>query len=172
MSVQMENEPIRGVLVRAAGYGALAGFAGGLAMGIILQVGTDLLPVLGGLTGQRSVLRGWVVHLVISLIYGIVFSTFLSYPGLERVVPIRTTSEHILAGVVYATMIAAATIAVLPFAFEILQLTGGTSDPFPRIPGPATGALLAAAVFAIAHMIYGTILGGAYALLTELSPTE
>lgn len=172
MSVQTENEPVWGTLAKAASVGAVAGFAGGVLMGILLQFGTELLPVIGGLTGQRSVLRGWTVNLAISVLYGVLFSIVIAYPGLERVVPIETTGEHVLVGVVYATIIAAITVAVLPFAFEVLEATGAVSGPFPRVPGPTGGALVSAMVFALAHIGYGAVLGGTYTLLEAFVLTD
>lgn len=165
--VQTEEDSLWRIELRAVGVGAVSGFVGGIGMGLIFQFGTELLPVLGALAGRTSVLRGWIVHLFLSVLYGVFFVIVVAYPPIRSVMASFDVSEYAFAGVTYAAMVAAVTIGVLPFVFEAPWVTAASEPPFPRIPGPELGGLISAAMIGVGHIVYGAILGVGYALIAR-----
>lgn len=82
------------------GAGMGGGFVGGVAMGLILHGGANLMPFIGALYGWPTVTGGWVAHLLNSVVLGVLFAVLLALPFLRE----QTTSVEgcVLAGVVYA----------------------------------------------------------------------
>jgi hypothetical protein len=64
--------------LRAVGYGALAGLAGGVVFGL-LWGSVDALPAVARLVGARGAVAGWVVHLVIAQLIGVSYALFFRY---------------------------------------------------------------------------------------------
>jgi len=154
---------------RAVGAGAISGFVAGIGMGLLLQFGTELLPVFGAFAGRTSLLRGWVVHLVISVLYGVFFAFVVAYPAVQSFMGDFGDFDYVLAAIVYATMIAAGTIALLPFVFELPWVTNALQAQYEEVPGPLLGGLAPAAVFSLGHLVYGFILGAVYTVIGEAS---
>lgn len=160
-----EGEPARLWEREAVGAGATSGFVAGIAMGLVLHLGTDLLPVFGAFAGKLSVGRGWLVHLFLSVLYGVLFAVIVAFPAVDRLLDPDGVYDYAFAGVIYAAMAmgagAAGTIAILPFVLELpwVQTTGSS------VPGPAFGGLVPAVVFGVGHLVYGIILGALYAYL-------
>lgn len=165
---QTKDERLWKLEAKAIGVGAAGGIIAGVGMGLILQFGTELLPVFGAFAGETSLLRGWLVHLIISILYGVFFTIIVAYPPVQGFMESFDVTEYMLAGVTYAVMIAAVTIAILPFIFELPWVTSASQPPFPRIPGPGIEDLVPGAIFGIAHMVYGAILGFVYALFAPI----
>lgn len=146
--------------------GATGGLAGGLAMGLVLQFGTELLPVFGGLAGATTLVRGWIVHLITSVLFGVLFAAFVSLPFVRELA--TTLGASILLGVIHATALAFVTIGViLPLATVVLSAPEITSR---LIPGPEAGGLVGATLFGIGHVLYGMVLGVVYAVLRGVGP--
>lgn len=164
-STETEDDQLWEVEVRAVGAGAVSGFVGGIGMGIVLHVGTDLLPVLGAFAGATSALRGWIAHLVLSMLYGVLFALVVSYPLVQRFLDSVGVYDYLFGGVIYAAMIAAVTIALLPFVLELPWITASAQAP--NVPGPDLFALGSAAMFGLGHLVYGAILGVVYAAIGE-----
>lgn len=164
-STETEDDQLWAIEARAVGAGAVSGFVGGIGMGIVLQLGTDLMPVLGAFAGETSVLRGWIVHLVISMLYGVLFALVVSYPLVQRFLDSVGMSDYLFGGVIYAAMIAAVTIAMLPFVLELPWIERSAGSPF--VPLPELFGLLPAAMFGLGHLVYGAILGAVYAAIGE-----
>lgn len=161
-----ENARAGGLGTPALGAGAASGVIAGIAMGVVLQLGTDLLPVLGAFVGGTSVLRGWVVHLVISTVYGVLFAVVIGNRYVNQLLDPTGIADYAFGGVVYAAMLMGAgvvgTIAILPFVTELpWTTTAGGSN----VPGPQLLGLLPAVVFGIAHVVYGVLVGVAYVVL-------
>lgn len=165
MAETSTDERTWSVEARAVGIGAVAGVLAGIGMGLVLQLGTELLPVFGALAGRASVLRGWLVHLVVSAAYGAFFAAILAYPPIRELVASADPTELALVGITYAVMMAAVSIAILPFVFALPWVTAASVPPFGNVPGPGLGGLVPAAMFAIAHVVYGAILGTAWAVV-------
>lgn len=146
---------------------AVAGLIAGVPMGLILQFGTDLLPIVGAIFGFQSLLLGWVVHLVASAVFGALFGWIVLLPIFRTLTD--TVAECILLGVVHAESLAILMIGVvIPGTVELLGVSG-EGVPLLQIPGPSGEALLSAGVFAFAHLVYGVVLGAGYALLGAVS---
>lgn len=166
-STQTQNEQLWRIELRAVGAGGLGGLVAGIAMGIIFQLGTEVLPVLGAFAGKTTVQRGWIVHLLISITYGTLFAIIAGYPPVQRFLEDFDAFEYVLVGIVYATMVAALSIAILPFVFRLPWVTPAARGPFPNIPGPVFGSLLQATMFGLGHLVYGAILGSIYVSIGE-----
>lgn len=160
-----EDDRLWRLEARAVGVGAAAGFVAGIAMGVIFQFGTDLLPVLGAFTGEASVLRGWLVHLVVSVLYGIVFMAVVEYPPVRSFAASFGAREYVLVGITYAVTMAAVTIGILPFVFEVPWAAAPFQAPGTGAAGAGIDGLVPAALFGLAHIVYGTVLGAVYAAI-------
>lgn len=160
--------------VRAAGVdrspitvGAVAGLIAGVPMGLLLQFGTELVPILGAIVGYESLVVGWIVHLVASTVFGAIFGWMVTLPVFRTLTD--TVAECILLGVVHATALAFVMIGiVIPGLVEFLSVSG-EGIPLTRVPGPSGGSLLSAGVFGFAHLVYGVVLGAGYALIEDVS---
>ncbi|HZM79548.1 MAG TPA: hypothetical protein VFC19_27775 [Candidatus Limnocylindrales bacterium] len=53
--------------------GVIAGFAGGIGFGVLMQ-NEGMLPVVASLVGGRTASLGWVVHLAIAVFVGVSFA--------------------------------------------------------------------------------------------------
>lgn len=60
--------------------GILASLAGGVVFGLMMQM-MGSIPMIAGLVGSQSVAVGWVVHLVISAIFGVTWLLFSGPDG-------------------------------------------------------------------------------------------
>lgn len=165
--VRNEDRRLLALESKALVAGSAAGLAAAVPMGVIFQLGTDVLPVLGSFLGAATALRGWIVHLFLGLLYGAVFAVIVAYPPIHSLTPTFGVSEYVLVGITYAVMVAAVTIGVLPFVLELPWATPATETQWPFVPGLAPGGLLPAAMFALAHVVYGAVLGAAYLLLGD-----
>jgi len=150
---------------RAMGAGVVGGFLAGIAMGLLLHLTTDMIAVLGSFAGEEGALRGWFVHMGISLGYGVVFAFVVAYPPIADFTASFGLLEWVLAAITYAVMVGAVSLAVLPFVFE-LPWQSGSGTPFVS-GGPGITTILPGAAFAVAHLVFGAILGGVYAVLDD-----
>lgn len=146
--------------------GVAGGLAGGVVMGIVLQVGTTLLPVFGRILGAESVVYGWLVHLLASAVFGLLFTVFVAFPVVRELE--RTVGTSALLGVIHATALSYVTIGVLLPAATIAFGIPDIALFSELSPGPGLGGLVPAAVFSLGHVLYGAVLGIVYALLEDL----
>lgn len=147
--------------------GIVGGLAGGVIMGILLQLGTDLMPVFGRILGGESVVLGWIVHLFTSAVFGLLFAIFVSFPIVRELEWSVSTSA--LLAVIHASALSYVTIGVLlpaaTIAFGIPDLALFSQ----LIEGPGLEGLLPAGVFSLGHVVYGAVLGVVYAVLEDLA---
>ncbi|MFB4295797.1 hypothetical protein [Actinomadura sp. NTSP31] len=59
--------------LRAVGYGALSGLAGGIVFGFVWGT-VDVLPTVARLVGARGAVAGWIIHLVIAQLIGVSYA--------------------------------------------------------------------------------------------------
>jgi hypothetical protein len=143
--------------------GAVGGLVAGVAMGVVVQIGTDLMPLFGHFAGGESAVRGWLVHLVTSVLFGLLFAVFLSIPLFHDLS--ESLAGCVLLGIIHATILATVMIGIgLPVATIVLSAPQGVAD---RVPGPGFADLFESTVFAAAHLVYGLILGAVYAVLRD-----
>lgn len=143
--------------------GAAGGLVAGIAMGVVLQLGTDLMPAIGALSGEQSVVIGWVVHLIVSTAAGLSFALFVSIPVFHEVT--RSVSGCAIVGILHAFGVAAVLVGmVLPVLVNFVGTpTSGLAFPFGSVPGPELEAMISAGMFGLAHVIYGVVLGAVFA---------
>ena len=159
------THPLAALEARAIGVGALAGLVAGVGMGLVLQVGTDLLPLLGAVAGETTLLRGWLVHLGVSALYGILFAVILAYPPVESFLDTFGFREYVLVGIIYGVSVAAVSIGLLPFVFDLPWAPRPTPSASGTVPASTVGGLVPAAMFGLGHLVYGAIAGAVYAWL-------
>lgn len=144
----------------------VGGIVAGMAMGLVIQFGTDLMPIFGRLLGERSAIRGWIVHLTVSGSFGVLFGMFESLPFFRELA--NSVTAYVLLGIIHASVLATILIGVvLPIVSNVLGVV--------LLPIPGTGVgdgtgdssigLIHAIIFAVAHLIYGVGLGATYAVL-------
>lgn len=143
--------------------GVVAGLAGGVTMGVVLQFGTELLALVGRLAGAGTPVRGWVVHLATSALFGLLFAAFVSLPLIRDLA--TTVGGTALLGLVHAMALSFVTIGVLlPAATVALGLPELSISTY-LVPGTEGTGLVDAGFFGLAHVVYGAVVGVAYARL-------
>ncbi|MEF8828718.1 MAG: hypothetical protein V5A15_05375 [Haloarcula sp.] len=169
MSQQHASSRVANLLQFRWVAGAASGLVAGIGMGIVFHAGANLMPFIGALYGWPTVVGGWVVHLVNSVVAGLLFAVIVSRPVLRE--QTTTTAESVAAGVVYAAAIGLVSTGILlPISMNAL---GVQSFPEPLVPLPGMlGTFLVIVSVGVAHLVYGLLLGGAYALSRERLATE
>lgn len=131
----------------------VGGLAGGLVMGAILQVGTDVLATIGKVSGSPSPLIGWILHLVLSVVFAAGFLMVLGTKPIEAA--FRGSLDTILLAMVYSALLASST-----WGF-VIPITFGFEEVFPLSQSPdALSVARFSIVLAIAHFAYGVVLAG------------
>lgn len=146
--------------------GISSGVLGGVGMGAMLAVGTNLLPLVGALYGLPGVVGGWLAHLFNSAVFGLLFAVLVSRPLVRQG---TGRADYVVLGVAYGAGLGLVTGGVLlPLWLDV----GGVSSlavPFLPIPG-FVGEFTAALVLAVSHLVYGVLLGAAYAETSGVLP--
>ena len=143
--------------------GALGGLVAGVTMGVVLHGALGLMPTIGALVGVETVLAGWTVHLFNSTLFGALFVAVFDRSFFDD---LRADVGGCLSlGVVHSALLGMITGGLLlPTA---IALEGATSLPVPTLPVPGlTASFEFGAVIAVAHLIYGLVLGRVFAALT------
>ncbi|OYR46079.1 MULTISPECIES: hypothetical protein [unclassified Halorubrum] len=152
-----------GTTDRRWGAGALGGLVAGVAMGVVLHGALGLMPTIGALVGVETALGGWAVHLFNSALFGALFVAVFDRSFFDD---LRADVGGCLSlGVVHSALLGVITGGLLlPTA---IALEGATSLPVPTLPFPGlTASFEFGAVIAVAHLIYGLVLGRVFAALT------
>ena len=136
---------------------AFVGLLAGIPTGIVLQLGTDLMSVLGGVIGTESVVAGWIVHLALSTVFGAFFGWHVRWPVF------RTLTDRVSGSVLWGVIFSIVWYAYVVVGVVIPGLTALLGFPMGDVPGPATGGLLPAFAFSIAYIFWGAALGFGYA---------
>ena len=124
-----------------------AAVVAGVAMGLLLQVWTDAVPVIGGLYGVYSLGVGWIMHLFHSIVFGVVFAVAVSRTPIQRFT--GSTPRCLLLGVAWGLVLwlFAAGLA-MPL---LLRSTGlGVTPPLLTLPS------------LVGHAVWGGLLGLLY----------
>jgi hypothetical protein len=143
--------------------GAFGGLAAGVTMGVVLHGALGLMPTIGALVGVETTLAGWAVHLFNSALFGALFVAVFDHSFFDD---LRADVGGCLSlGVVHSALLGIITGGLLlPAA---IALEGATSLPVPTLPVPGlTASFEFGAVIAVAHLIYGLVLGRVFAALT------
>lgn len=159
-------ERLDGVTTRHWISGATGGLVGGIAMGAVLQF-VGVMSIIGVLVGRPTVLGGWVVHLFVSVFFGLVFAVVASRPFVNDMW--ETLGGTVGLGLVYGALLEVVTGGViLPL---VVNVRGGEL-PVPLFPIPGVvGALTLAVGLGVGHLLYGAVLGAIYGTLDASAPT-
>jgi hypothetical protein len=141
----------------------VAGLLAGTAMGVVLSVWTGLMPLVGALYGFDFALGGWVAHLANSVAFALLFAAVLSRPVVRH--ESFALSTFVGFGVGYGAFLGLVTGGVL---FPLWVNAGVDAGlPLPFVPVPGLGEFVASLVLGVAHLVYGTVLGPVYALVSR-----
>lgn len=139
--------------------GLVSGLIGGIVMGVILHAGSNLMPLIGALYGEPTIMGGWISHLLNSAIIGVLFAVILTRPSIRK--RIGTVTEYMIAGMLYATLVGIVTAGImLPIT---MNATGTQQLPEPAIASTGLiGELLVVISVGVAHLTYGFVLGAVF----------
>lgn len=148
-----------GATRNALGAGVAGGLLGGLGMGVVLHAGSNMMPLVGALYGEPTVLGGWVAHVGHSVLIGLLFAALASRPALKA--QTTTVGGCAVVGIAYAAAVGLATGGfMLPIS---LNAIGTQTFPEPLLPIPGVlGGILVVISVGIAHLVYGLLLGAAF----------
>jgi signal transduction histidine kinase len=140
-----------GVPKARVAFVGLCGIVAGAVMGVVGNVLTDLIPVVGVLYGVSDPLVGWITHEFHSIVFAVVFA------GLLRILPPRFSQDH--AGRLTVALLWGATLWFLAVGFITpLWLTLlGLPASIPNLP--LTGL--------VTHLVWGLTLGATFSIGLE-----
>ena len=129
-------------LVNRGIAGIVGGLVGGVAFGVLMQM-MGMIPMVAMLVGSNSIGIGWLVHLAISAGIGASFGLLL---GAAATGTARATGLGALYGVVWWVL---GGLVIMPAWLGMPVFTFTT----------------AAWMSLVGHLVYGVLLGAAYALV-------
>ena len=132
--------------------GALAGLVAGAAMGLMLTammrpVIAVAIPALYGLTGLAT---GWVAHLVHGAVFGVLFAAVATRPAVASWT--ETPGRGVAAGAAYGVAVwLVAAALVMPVWLAAVGFPN--APPLPNVDPQSL----------VGHVVYGAVLGAAFA---------
>lgn len=149
------------VLLTTIISGLMSGLIGGIAMGALLHVGSNLMPFIGALYSEPTVTGGWISHLLNSAVFGVLFAFIITRPSINY--RVKRVADYLIAGMLYATLIGLVTAGILlPI---MMSAIGAHQLPDPAIAtNSVIGEMLVVVSVGVAHLVYGFVLGGAFYL--------
>ena len=152
------------------GGGFTGGLIGGIAMGLVLHFGANLVELLGGLAPVpgTAVGGGWAIHLGLSVIFGLLFAAIASRGIVQEMVD--TFVDYVIVGLVFGAVLGLLAGGVL-FPLAMTRADVATLPlPFLPVPGVA-GELFSALIFSLGHLVYGLLLGAVFATINGVVPS-
>ncbi|WP_227134239.1 DUF1440 domain-containing protein [Halorubellus salinus] len=132
--------------------GTLAGTLAGVVMGVMLT--TQLTPVIEAaipaMYGLSGGLAGWVVHVSHGAVLGVAFAAVLGAVGGGEWSTAKTVGVGLAFGVALWVVLA---VLVMPVWLQTVGF-----GPAPAVPNVSPKSL-------VGHVVYGVVLGGAFAVL-------
>lgn len=125
-------------LTQRAVPGAVGGLAGGIAFGILMQL-MGMMGMVAQLVGSDSAAVGWLVHLAISVLFGLGFTLVLTPTGLTRT-PVTAAGLGLVYGV------------VLWFGGALIMMPAWLGMPVLQLGTTAWQSLMG-------HLVFGLVLG-------------
>ncbi|MBU8763719.1 DUF1440 domain-containing protein [Micrococcus luteus] len=125
------------------GAGILGSIIGGLVFGAMMAM-MGMLPKIAGMMGSDSAIIGFVIHMMISFIFGIVFTIFTGF----------TRWNGMVAGLVFGVVL------WFLFPFILMPMMMGNSDMAFKFSTDTMMSL-------VGHLIYGFITGLVYAKMAK-----
>ena len=121
--------------------GMISSLMGGLVFGMMMAM-MGSLPMIAGMVGSQSPVVGFIVHMMISAIFGILFALFARFVKLNAVV----------VGIVYG--------GILWFIFPFIMM--------PMMMGQMAFQFTAVSMMSLlGHIIYGLVTGVSYKITTK-----
>jgi uncharacterized membrane protein YagU involved in acid resistance len=130
----------------------LSGLVAGIVFGLLLQDGGSMTTI-ASLVGMSSVAAGWVVHILISVVFALGFAAVVSVERLTRFAD--RWSGGVVTGATYGVVLWVVAAGVLMPLW--LAAVGAVA---PAIPNLSLESLAG-------HVLYGAVLGGLYPALTR-----
>ncbi|WP_248516227.1 hypothetical protein [Salinarchaeum laminariae] len=127
------------------------GLIAGLVMGVILQAGNGIIATIGSVSGSSSMLIGWIVHLLLSVVFAAGFLVVLASKPIE--VAFDTPTDTLLLGLIYGALLGSVT-----WGF-VIPVSVGFESAFPLDFSPkATSVARFSIVLGLGHLTYGLVL--------------
>ncbi|WP_254524976.1 hypothetical protein [Natrinema caseinilyticum] len=152
------------------GGGLTGGLVAGIAMGLVLHFGGNQIELLGGLAAEpgTAVGVGWVIHLMVSIVFGLLFAAIASREAVQE--SVENFSDYLILGLVFGAVIGLFAGGVL-FPLAMARADVATL-PLPFLPIPGLAAeLFGALLFGIGHLVYGLVLGAVFATVNGITPS-
>lgn len=132
--------------------GLLGGLAGGLVIGVIMAF-MGMMPGIASMVGSHSAVVGFIVHIMISLIFGLGFSVFA---GIFKINPIAS-------GAVYGILL----WVIFPLMIMPMMMGGAACGDVSSACGDVGGACGGGTggfdwMSLINHIIFGVVAGAVY----------
>ncbi|SMO78241.1 DUF6789 family protein [Melghirimyces algeriensis] len=121
--------------------GILGSLSGGLVFGIMMAM-MGMLPMVAGLVGSQSSLVGFAVHIIISFIFGLTFTVFVSFFKGSALIP----------GLIFGFVL----WVLFPFIFMPMMMG---MPPFP--------INMSSMMSLMGHLIYGGMTGAVYGAIQK-----
>jgi uncharacterized membrane protein YagU involved in acid resistance len=125
------------------GAGITGSLVGGLVFGVIMAM-MGILPKIAGMMGSDSAVVGFIIHMMISLIFGIVFTVLTE----------MTRWNGILSGLVFGVVL------WFLFPFILMPMMMGNSAMAFKFTNDSMMSL-------VGHMVYGIITGFIYTKMAK-----
>ncbi|WP_255152790.1 hypothetical protein [Halorarius halobius] len=152
-SEQAPKSDLPGVSSDSLRNATVAGVVAGVAMGLILQIFTGEMGIIGALYGVQSIVVGWITHLFHSVVFATMFVAAVTVDRLEQYA--ETLSGTITLGLVYGMLLWLVAAGIVMGIW--LNLVGIPSS----VPNLGVVSL-------IGHLVWGALTG----LLVFVLPTE
>lgn len=136
--------------------GVVGGLVGGIVFGVMMTMEMRMvmemaIPGMYGLSASLEL--GWIIHLVHSAIFGLVFAAAVTYGGIDE--RLGSNLELGVAGLVYGLVIWVIAASIVMPAW--VNATMGMGAPVPDF-------VMASAM---GHAVYGVLLGIVYAVVSK-----
>lgn len=152
MTTAQTTEPIDHVESIPWSSGILSGGIAGVGMGLLLHFQLFMFPLFGSLYGRPGVVGGAALHLVASVLFGVIFAVIVRRTRLRK--PVDSRSGVVLVAVAYALGLWVSLGAIL------LPLITVVTPPRP-LPLPYLSI-----DWMIPHLVYGVLLGVTFVVAT------
>ena len=151
------------------GGGFTGGLVGGIAMGLVLHFGAGQIELLGALLPGpgAAVGVGWMVHMILSVLFGMAFAALVTRGVVQELVDSFT--DYVVVGLLFGAVLG---LFAGGFLFPLaMEQAGVATLPLPFLPVPGVAAeLVSALLFAIGHLVYGLVLGAVFATINGVVP--
>lgn len=148
--------------------GGVSGLIAGFFAGGFMHFGRNLIKLLCALAphvGPHPVVAiGWIVHIYISVLFGLLFTAIISSRPVHKLLNNRI--DVLLMGIFFGPFLGLVVIGLLlPLA---MRISGITAYPVPYLSVPSVpDMLITGFVFALGYMLYGLLWSGTFAMFND-----